>query len=303
MAIKLKEGAVKRGTAAAGYADADIPFEPAGPDAQESIVAQFTLHNKLLSKTVVVTLEKPYLGDPNKTVVLVYGRDEATPVGPDRYREPGGTPPVLASDRLESQDQAFQTPRWEPGKWKHYHLRFKEGVLGQCDCGMPEDTPVGPSCFMPAPVAKLWFGDYDVPLYEMRVREGQVVDQIWTRTWHRERVANEMWGGYEWDFPVGSPGVNRLELRRFVAPPVPHVVIQRVDSMMRRLPNTDVRPWDLFRWQDQLHKGERQYHNGNRPGGKALLTVTEDEFNSRIAAAVAAALAAQAAAPGKKNGA
>lgn len=297
MAIALKEGAVLRSS---------LSSEPAGPDASDSIVAQFTLHNALLQKTVVVTLEKPYLDDPNKTVVLVYGREEATPRGEDRYREPGGTPPVLATDRLESQGQEFAAPRWEPGKWKHYHLRWTEGPLGKCDCGMPEDTPVGRSCFMPSPVAKLWFGDYEVPIYEMRKREGQVVDQIYTRTWHRERTANEMWGGYEYDFPVGSPGVNRSELRRFVAPAVPHVVIQRVDSMMRRIPNSDVRPWDLFRWQDQLFKGDRQYHNGNRPGGSAVVTVTEADFNARVASAVAAALAAeraQAAHPKKGNGA
>ncbi len=266
----------------------------------ESIRNQQMLQAKLMDTRVMVRLEEPYLGDPHKTVVLVYGREDATPIGPDSYRDQGdGSAPVLASDRLPSQGLGA-APRWEPGNWLHWHLRFKEGPLGKCSCGQDPDTIVGPEAVMPSPVAKHWFGDWDVVSYELQTRPGQSVEDWLKRSWHRDRVALENWGGYEMDFPPGVPiydnrgAINFRAMRRFGPPAIPHVVITRLDSMMRRLPNTDARPWEIFDWIGVCEKGPRMYFAGHSgPVQTDVMAVTEAQFNERVAQAVAAALAAE----------
>lgn len=285
------------------FSRADLPVEPQGPDAGESIRTQLLLQQRLMTKEVVVTLDEPYLGDPERTIVLVYGREEAAPIGADSYRDEGqGTPPVLASDRLATQSLEYAAPRWEPGNWIHYHLRYTPGPLGKCSCNMDPETLVEPTSIMPAPVARLWFGDWDVVSYELRARPGQQLDDWLKRQWHRDRVANEMWGGYEWDFPPGVPvfdakgGVNYRAMRRFGPPPVPHVTIHRLDSAKRKIPNSAAKPWDIFDWIGVCDKGPRVYHKGapvhdTAPG---MLTLTEADLNARIAAGIAAALAQQA---------
>ncbi len=316
MALTLKKDAVKRGRVEDGFAEASASMEPAptGRDMAimaESIRTQLMLQSKLLSKLVSVELEQPYLDDPKRTVVLVYGREDATPIGQDRYQDDGaGSPPVVATERLFTQGAEYATPRWEPGKWIHYHLRWEEGPLGKCDCGTDPEMIVGRSAIMPAPVARHWFGDWDVVSYELRTRPGQMVEDWLKRSWHRERVANEMLGGYEWDFPPGVPvfdakgAVNYRAMRRFGPPAVPHVVIHRLDTMMRKaLDVAAARPWDIFDWPAICDAGPRVYFSGGAPQKSGLMSVTEDEFNQRVAQAVAAALAAERAAHGKKGAA
>ncbi len=239
-----------------------------------------------MSKVACVTLERPYLDDPAQTVVLTWGYGDAIPL------KSGGDFIVPDTSLLPDQDRAFAQARWEAGKPIHYHLRFTEGPLGRCDCGGDPETTVGPVCYMPVPVAKAYFGDWDVVAYGLRQRPGMVLDEIYTMTYHRDRVAEQMWGGYGWDFPAGSPGVRANELRRFDLPKIPHVTVQRVDSMNRLMPNTKVRPWDIFKWESLLHKGERAYHGGTAPRtDPSLITVSEAQFEAMIEKAVNAKLA------------
>ncbi len=306
MALKIREGAVKRGTAEANWTDGDISSEPAGPDASESIRSQMLLSQKLMSKNVLVTLEQPWPNAENEqTVTLAYGREDATPIGPDTYRDEGfGTQPVMTSERLFTQGMGA-APRWDPGMWIHYHLRFTKGPLGKCRCGQDPETLIEAQAIMPAPVAREYFGDWEVPGYELRVREGQMVEDWLQRSWHRDRVAKSHWGGYEWDFPPGVPiydskgAVNYRAMRVFGPPKVPHVAICRLDTMMRRIPNTEARPWEIFEWGKMVEKGPRIGFSGATAKEAGLLTVTEDEFNRRVAQAVAAALAAQGTPKGK----
>ena len=311
MALTLKKESVKRGRVEDNFADATASMEPAPTAADmgvmaESVRTQQMLQAKLMSKNVVVELEEPYLGDPHATVVLVYGREDASPIGPDGYRDEGaGTPPVLASDRLPSQGTGA-APRWEPGQWVHYHLRYEQGPLGKCSCGQDPETIVERTCVMPAPVAKFWFGDWDVVSYELQTRPGQALEDWLKRSWHRDRVAIENWGGWEMDFPPGVPiydnrgAVNFRAMRKFGPPLVPHVVINRLDTMMRKLPNTAARPWEIFDWLGLCEKGPRMYFAGqNAPTKPGVMQVTESEFKDQIAQAVAAALAAERARPKK----
>lgn len=314
MALALSKTPVRRGRAEDGYAEAGtdtlrVRVEPAptGSDmaiAGESIATQMGLTQRLMSKYVTVTLDKPYLDDPKKTVVLTYGYGEATPIGPDGYRDEGaGSNPVPASDRLFTQGQGA-APRWIPGKPTHFHLRFEEGPLGDCSCGQDPDTIVGRESVMPGPVARHWFGDWDVVAYELKVQPGQRLEDWLKRTWHRDRVAAENWGGYEMDFPVGVPvydakgAVNIRALRKYGAPAVPHVTITRLDTMMRRLPNTAAVVWDIFKWEDALEKGPRMHFFANKLD-VGMKMVSEEDFERRVAQAVAAALAAQQSGKGK----
>jgi hypothetical protein len=263
--------------------------------ANDTVVKQANLGHKLMSKYVTVTLEKPYQGDPQATVILTYGREDATPVGQDTYRDDGGEAPVPASERLFSQG-AGAAPRWVPGKWIHYHLRFEKGPLGKCVCGQPEDTEVGPECVMPGPVARHWFGDWDVVAYELKAASQGLTLESWlTRPWHRDRVATENWGGYEMDFPAGVQqiydrfgAINVRALRKFAPPEIPDVTVTRLDTMMRRLPNTAARIWDIFKWDEVCEKGARMHFFNAK-----IQPASGPNIEQIVANAVAAALAAE----------
>ena len=79
-------------------------------------------------------------------------------------------------------------------------------------------------------------------------------------------------------------------------PEIPDVTVTRLDTMMRRLPNTAARVWDIFKWEDQLEKSPRMnfFNNKNQPAGGP-------DLQALIASAVAAALAAERAATAQKG--
>jgi hypothetical protein len=260
-----------------------------------------------MSKMVMVRLNAPWKGDPQATIALVWGREDATPVGPDTYRDEGGDPPVPASPERMLTLGLGAAPRWKPGAWQHYHLRFEAGPLGQCSCGQDPETQVGPESVMPGPVARHWFGDWDVVQYELKAAAmGVSLDNWLTRPWHRDRVATENWGGYEKDFPAGiqqiydrNGAINVRALRNFAPPPIPDVTITRLDTMMRRLPNTAARVWDIFKWDEMCEKGPRM-HFFTSSLQPASMQVTPEQLQQMIAQAVAAhAAAADAAKKGK----
>lgn len=313
MALALSKTPVRRGRADDGFAEAGsdtlkIVMEPAPSNRDmvlttDTIVGQSRMDARLMSKQVFVTLDQPYKGDPKATVVLTYGREEATPSGPDRYSDDGaGTQPVPASERLFTQGADFAAPMWEPGKWIHYHLRYEEGPLGKCSCGQDPETIVGPEAVMPGPVARHYFGDWDVVAYELRARPGQQMPDWLTRSFHRDRVAAEIWGGYEMDFPPGVPvydqrgAVNVRALRKYAPPQVPHVTIHRLDTMMRKLPNTEAKPWEIFDWQGMCEKGARMNFFANKLDAAGTQSYSPEDLQKLIAIGVQAALAAERAA-------
>jgi hypothetical protein len=316
MAIKARSAAAKvlRGSAsddyaAAGAADGSFSIAMESGTSQQqmtvandTVVKQANLGHQLMSKYVTVTLDKPWQNDPKATVVLTYGREDATPVGQDTYRDEGvGSEPVPASERLFTQG-AGAAPRWKAGPWIHYHLRFEEGPLGKCSCGQDPETIVTRECVMPGPVARHWFGDWDVPSYELRAATMGITLENWlTRPWHRDRVATENWGGYEKDFPAGIQqiydrfgAINVRALRNFAPPAIPDVTITRLDTMMRRLPNTSARIWDIFKWDEMCEKGPRMhfFDSNNQPTGGSM-QVTAEQLQQMIAQGIAAHEAAK----------
>src|ERR1700678_4037193 len=108
MALKARRAAVEgtRGRADDDYASAGtadeaykITVEPGTTNTQmtamaDTVVKQAELSHLLMSKYVMVTLGKPHQGDPQATIALVWGREAATPVGADTYRDDGGEAPV-----------------------------------------------------------------------------------------------------------------------------------------------------------------------------------------------------------------
>jgi hypothetical protein len=309
-AVKVVRGRADDDFAAAGTADGTYAITTeAGTTnqqmttANDTVVKQANLGHLLMSKYVMVSLGKAYKGDPQATVVLTWGREDATPVGPDTYQDAGGDAPVQTSERLFSQG-AGAAPRWKPGAWIHYHLRAEKGPLGKCSCGADPETEVGPEAVMPGPVARHYFGDWDVVNYELQAASrGLTLDAWMTRPWHRDRVANEHWGGYELDFPASlqqiydrNGALNVRALRKYGPPEIPDVTVTRLDTMMRRLPNTAARIWDIFKWEDQLEKSPRMnfFNAKNQPAGGP-------DLEKLIASAVAAALAAERAAQAQKG--
>jgi hypothetical protein len=276
----------------------DNEFKDLTSDSQEQLSSQNEQLSDMMSKTVLVTLDEAYLGDPEKTVVLTWGRDRATATGPQGNMSKEYVT-FTGSGILSNDGEAFMQPRWVPGKWRHYHLRMNEGPLGKCSCGMDPDTKVGPTCYMPQPVAIAWFGDWNVLQYELSHNEGQTTHEHLTRKYHADRVATDMWGGYVHDLPIGLPAhdargaLNYRAFQKFECPPIPHVSIVRMDSMHRRLPNTMVKPWEIFKWEDQLSTLERSYLSEAKPRDAAanFMQVTEGQFADAVAKAVEAQMA------------
>lgn len=312
MALALRKEAVLRGRASDGFAEASIVTEPS-PTAQdmamssETIVKMNSITTQVMSKLVHIALEKPYLGDPQATVTLTYGYAEATAIGQDTFRDDGvGSNPVPASERLSQMGQGA-APRFVRGKPIHWHLRFEKGPLGNCACGQDPETEVGPETVMPGPVARYYFGDWDVLAYEAKAAlSSQQLEPWLTRVYHRDRVGAEHWGGYEMDFPAGVSSIydqrgaiNTRALRRFAPPNVPHVAITRLDTMMRKLPNTAARPWEIFKWEDSCEKGARMHFFENKPAANGMVSVTPDDLQKLIAQGVQAFMAAQSANKGK----
>lgn len=219
---------------------------------------------------VRVTLEKPWLDDPKRVITMRFGTSDAV------------IPAEMQRDDYQN-DLTRPAPRVIPGKPIHYHLSF-EPVKYRCsDCG---EIDVESVCVMPTDAAMNFFGYWDLPDPAPAGTPPEM-----TRTYEKGRVAR-YWGDYKKRPRNLNVPNDWRNLDKIAAPAVPHVLIQRLDAMMRLAPNTDYRPWEAFAWEKDCVEDVWTKHEESK-----IVFASEADFNTKVAEAVAAALAARKAQP------
>jgi hypothetical protein len=173
---------------------------------------------------VRVTLEKPMAVD---RLVLRFGTEEAT------------LPQQMQNDGDYVNDVTRPAPRIVPGKPITWTLALGEPIV------------------MPVHAAKHIFGNWDIPDHgSIPGYMGAGAVEV-SYGYERRRVAS-YWGDYG-TMTRGEAGTLSVpngyrNLPKVKAPPIPHVVIEQLDASFQPIEGTEYRPWQKFRWQDDLSK-------------------------------------------------
>lgn len=193
---------------------------------------------------VRVTLEKVWATDPTGKeipVVIRYGHTQAREVGGGGNILVGGDS-VSADDLVDSGSFADMVPRAQkrviPGKPIEWSF-----LVGDAERN---------GLLVPIEAAMLWFGNWRYP----KVAPPNTPPDE-TFIYERNRVAMK-WGW--WEMPQRGPsGLSHLrrgeegpDTTKIGPPPVPHVLIQSVDGRGQTTDKLHFRPWDYFRWQDDV---------------------------------------------------
>jgi hypothetical protein len=193
---------------------------------------------------VRITLEKPWAMDAQGKEIPMVIRYGSTPA---RIINGGGSLNIgsdaVSNDEFNDAGSHMDTvPRTQrrtiPGKrieWTFLH-----------------DDKDQNGFFIPYEAARLWFGNWRC------VREA-ASDTPYDQTfaYEKKRVAMQ-WGW--WEMPrTGPSGLTHLkkgeegpDTTKIGAPRVPHVLIESVDNRGKTTAAVKFRPWDLFRWQDDV---------------------------------------------------
>lgn len=191
-----------------------------------------------------VTLEEPWAKDATgkeMPVTIRFGSTAAREVG-------GGGNVVVAGERVSGDDlvdvgshiDTVPRPmnRFIPGKRIEWSLFY----------GDPEQNGL----LIPMDAVVLWFGNWRYP------KESEInTPPDETYNYERNRIAMK-WGN--WRFPqTGPSGLSHLrrgedppDTTKIGPPPVPRVLIQSVDGRGQTTDKLSFRPWDWFRWQDDV---------------------------------------------------
>lgn len=229
-----------------------------------------------------VTLEAPWALDRNGKEIPVSIRFGSTPA-----REVGGGGNIVVGGESVSGDDLIDAgshidtvprpvKRYIPGKrieWKLEH-------------GNPESNGL----LIPLEAVILWFGDWRFP---KQTDPNSPPDE--TYAYERTRVAMK-WGN--WRMPqTGPSGLSHLrrgeegpDTTKIGPPPVPRVHVQTVDGRGQTTDRLSYRPWDWFRWEDDVVSSHPLANEGPRQSvGVETFTVAQlramaDEIESRQAA-------------------
>jgi hypothetical protein len=196
---------------------------------------------------VRITLEQPYAKDAQGKeipLVLRYGSTPARIVGGGGLLSIGGE--SVSSDELNDAGSHMDTvPRTQrrtiPGKRIEWTF----------SCSDKEQN----GFFVPVEAARLWFGNWRVT--PETDTHGQYDESY---GYERNRVAM-FWGW--WEMPqTGPSGLSHLrrgeegpDTTKIGPPRVPHVLIESVDGRGKTTGDVKYRPWDHFRWQDDVVPG------------------------------------------------
>jgi hypothetical protein len=191
-----------------------------------------------------VTLEEPWAKDntgKELPVSIRFGSTQAREVG-------GGGNVVISGERVSGDDlvdvgshtDTVPRPmnRFIPGKRIEWSFLVSD----------PEKNGL----LIPFEAVVLWFGDWRYP---KESAPNTPPDE--TFNYERNRIAMK-WGN--WRFPqTGPSGLSHLrrgeegpDTTKIGPPPVPRVLIQSVDGRGQTTDKLNFRPWDWFRWQDDV---------------------------------------------------
>ena len=167
------------------------------------------------------------------------------------------------------------------GRPVHYHMSFEPRTM-TCLC---QDDPfeINDTIVMPLPGAMIWFGHW--LNFGKKPKAGGTPDTAASMAWQKKLVALQ-WGGYQvrpFDARYDAPKSWR-KLENIGIPPVPNVEIVRLDSQLRKLPNSEFRPWEVY----DFHKDVVPDRWSEQPGER-VMSFTEADLKAFIAEQVAAA--------------
>jgi hypothetical protein len=191
-----------------------------------------------------VTLEKPWAHDATGKelpVTIRFGSTQAREIGGGGNIVIGGEA-VSGDDLVDVGSHIDTVPRprkqYIPGKRIEWSFLVSD----------PEKNGL----LVPMEAVILWFGDWRYP---KESAPNTPPDE--TYNYERNRAAMK-WGN--WRFPqTGPSGFSHLkrgeegpDTTKIGPPPVPHVLIQSVDGRGQTTDKLNFRPWDWFRWQDDV---------------------------------------------------
>lgn len=225
-----------------------------------------------------VTLEEPWAVDATGKeipVVLRYGSTPAREVGGGGNIVIGGEA-VSADDLVDVGSHIDTVPRSVkriiPGKPITWSL-----LVGDAESN---------GLLMPLDAVMLWFGNWRYP---KQADPNTPPDE--TYAYERNRVAMK-WGW--WQMPqTGPSGLSHLrrgeegpDTTKIGPPRVPRVLIQSVDGRGQTTDKIAFRPWDWFRWQDDVIPVAESVRGSSSQPGVETFTVEQlrrlaDELEAR----------------------
>lgn len=231
-------------------------------DAHEKQMRQFLDE---YSKMARVTLLEPYPHN-NGIVTMRYGASEAQVMG-----EGGDDPDVI--------DLTRRPRRIIPGTPNHYHLSWEEMEM-RCECER-EPFTINKTIVMPLVAAEVWFGHWQ--RFTKILAAGEVPDPESSSAWQKKKVAQQ-WGGYTHRRTQTGENYRGLyaKLERISPPPVPNVEIVRLDSQMKKIPNSAFRPLEIYKFDADCVPD--QWNSGYDTN---LVAYTKADMEKAIAEAVA----------------
>jgi hypothetical protein len=229
-----------------------------------------------MAKWVRVTLLEPYMDWRTGTdvVTMRFGSTAAKVVGED----------VQGEDN-EVIDLTRRQANIIPGRPIHYHLSWDEKTdmrcMGEFGC-QNEPFDINRTITMPLPAAENWFGRW--LRFNKVYAPGENPDP-YDSIQHQRKLVAAKWGDYklrQFDARYDAPKSWR-KLEKIGAPAVPKVEIVRLDSQLRAIPNSTFRPWEVYKFEDELTADRWS----EQPGDK-IMAFTESQLKEFIAQAVAA---------------
>jgi len=221
----------------------------------------------MADRFVRITLEKPYfngLGEGERVLALRYGTEPARLINGGYVADgvDGISEAIPVSARLASMNAGGQPPRYLPGKPITYDLAWTDEDMRQV--------------VVPDYVAMHYFGDWTLLPGEAA---GITVERTYAA--EKRRIAT-VWRGFKKE-PRDRNIPNHWRSLRNVGPPdVPHVMIEQLDSALRRTTHAAYRPWEHFKWeQDCINIGLEGA--GSEHIAPTQIIVTTDQLSAMVA--------------------
>ncbi len=238
----------------------------------ESITRQLRQYQEEYQKMARVTLLETYAHNSG-VVTMRHGSTAARYPGQSVDGE---------DDEVIDLTRAVRKPI--PGRPIHYHLSFEGVKEMRCAC-QDEPFDIDKTIIVPLPTANLWFGNWQK--FSKIYGAGENPDTEDTMAFQKRRVGNQ-WGGYakRRRSPQNYTPNDWRTLESIAIPPVPNVSIVRLDTQLKKIPNSEFIPWEVYKFHDDIVP-DRWTEN---PSDK-IMQVTESQFEALVAAAVAKQMA------------
>lgn len=224
------------------------------------------------AKMVRVTLLEEYAYDHFGAWGLVTMRDGSTEAR------------VVGQAREADDDEVIDLTRRQraviPGRPIHYHLSL-EGVENmRCSC-QDEPFSIDKTIIMPLPAAQRYFGYWTK--FNKILAPGEIANTEDTVEWQKKLVA-ATWFGYKKRPRDRSNyvGDDWRTLESTAPPAMPKVEIHRLDTQFRKIPNSEFRPWDVYKFENDCVPDRWAVDPKQK-----IMSFTEDQFREAIAAELA----------------